>query len=133
LITYAASVARDIWVAICAINLGESMVGACIRFRPKLGTSPCSVWSVLVLAGAPQRAPLSRTFPCEEIEDRGPFCEVSATPKNSAYAHFRLARTSRTLLQSRHRGRGRPPFLCRVGPPELKSAEDYSFFIFFFL
>jgi hypothetical protein len=58
---------------------------------------------------------------------------VSATPENSAYAHFRLARTPGTFLQSHQRARARAPFSSDVGPFELKLAQYcYTFSFFFF-
>ena len=39
----------------------------------------------------------------EETETGGPFCEVSATPENSAYAHFRLAGTPSPFAENSQR------------------------------
>jgi hypothetical protein len=72
----------------------------------------------------------------EEIESRGHFREVSVTSENSAYTHFRLARTPRILLQRCQRMRARvgaPSVRCAVGPTGLDSAQRYlHFFLFLF-
>jgi hypothetical protein len=68
----------------------------------------------------------------EEIESRGHFCEVSVTPENSAYTHFRLARTPRILLQRCQSARAWARFLSGVGPLGLELAQHYCSFSFFF-
>jgi hypothetical protein len=66
----------------------------------------------------------------EELEVRGLFCKLSATPKNSAYAHFKLARTPRAFLQRPQRGRGRARFCWQwadLGWFRPKSVHCFSF------
>ena len=68
----------------------------------------------------------------EEIETGGPFCEVSATPENSVYAHFRLARNPRPFLQNRQGAGARGHLSALAGPPGLDSAQ-YCSSVFLFL
>jgi hypothetical protein len=78
------------------------------------------------------RAAPSGTSLCEELELQGFLCNLSATPENSSYAHFRLARTPRTLLQSHHHGRRRARIFFRLGLFGLFLARYCSNLFFFF-
>jgi hypothetical protein len=69
----------------------------------------------------------------EGIELGGGSCKLSATPENSASAHFRLSRMLWVFLQSRH-GRARGRASAKVGPSwaELSPAL-FTYFLFLFL
>jgi hypothetical protein len=85
--------------------------------------SRCRPWPVQTPSRMNGERAVDRGVVGEEIEDRGPFCEMSATPENSAYAQFRLARTPRTLLQKCQCARAWTCFLSDVGPLGLDLAQ----------
>jgi hypothetical protein len=91
-------------------------------------------WQYTAGASSLERGPTSLVdmdLGLQRIRRGGGFCELLATPENSASAHFRLSRMSWVFLQSRHGRAGALPPI--VGPPRLDSAQDCSsLFLFFF-
>jgi hypothetical protein len=75
----AVTVARNIWLAVPEINLGDTFTRSWIWFRPKKDAVPRVNRSVRGLAGALSRCSPSRISQCKEIEVRGHFCKMSAT------------------------------------------------------
>jgi hypothetical protein len=68
----------------------------------------------------------------EEIEDGGPFCNLSVAQRNSKQTHYDLTNKPRASVRN-CRGRARVDvFLLYLGRLGLISARVYSLFFFFY-
>jgi hypothetical protein len=97
------------------IEWGETSGWVGIWSQSSVTTNPCVLRPVqLVGAWLPRGSP-SGISQGEEIEDWGPICKSSETPKNSNRTHLQLDKTPRAFLWSSHRGRGRARFPWVMG------------------
>jgi hypothetical protein len=76
-------VARNIWLAVPEINLGETFTRSRIWFRPKKDAVPRMNQPVRRLAGALSCCSPSRIGRCKGIEPQGFLCNLSVTYYNS--------------------------------------------------
>jgi hypothetical protein len=129
----AVTVARNIWLAVPEINLGETFTRSWIWFRPKKDAVPRVNRPVRGLTGALSCCSPSRIGRCKGIEPQGFLCNLWMTYYNSAMNLVQDIQNRGGLHAKSPRARAGAHFCCSWADwaeisPVLFSGFSFSFY-----